>query len=201
MIRMSVASLLRAKNDNGSLILVANDRGVLGPLGGACGYRPAADDVLSGMGWQPERPAVAGLTDLRGLLPDRSLDEFLEWLATGQHRESGEEGLRREITEELHEVGHGKLATMVSGAELAHAGQRTEPPAPLIDSPHRQTRRFDLYDLMPGNLLNQLGQLAADPAELKIVAVTADEAARSHIGKFQIGTQVRYLLPRDGGSR
>jgi len=201
MTRMSVASLLRVSTDNGSLILVANDRGVLGPLGGACAYRPAATNVLSAMGWQPERAAVADLIDLRGLLPDRSLDTFQAWLASGQHRESGEESLRREMTEELHGVGHPELANLVSAAELVHAGQRTEPPSPMPNSTYRQARRFDLYDLMPGALRNKLDQLATDPTEPSVVAVTAEDVASGRIGQLQLGTQVMHLLPRDGGAR
>jgi hypothetical protein len=198
-IRVSVAALLRVKADNQAhLVLVDTGGPVISPLGGALAYYPAAEPLLADLDWRPERErAGAGLVDLRGRLPARSFPAFVAWLNSGRDRESAEAGLRREVTEELHEAGHGALAGHVGTARLGHLRTVTEEPEPVAAG-FLQTRRFEIYDLLaddhePAHLRDQLVALAADPAVPTVLAVSEADIASGRVGSARIGTQAAYL--------
>jgi hypothetical protein len=198
-IRVSIAALLRVRADNQAhLVLVDTGGPVIGPLGGALAYYPAAGPLLADLDWRPERePDDAGLVDLRGRLPVRSFPAFVAWLNSERDRESAEAGLRREITEELHETGHGALAEHVATARLAHLRTVTEEPEPVAAG-FLQTRRFEIYDLLAGGrepalLRDQLVALTADPAVPTVLAVSEADIAAGRVGSARIGTQAAYL--------
>lgn len=200
-IRVSVAALLRVRaDDQAHLVLVDTGGPVIGPLGGALAYYPAAEPLLADLDWCPERELRgAGLVDLRGRLPVRSFPAFVAWLNSERDRENAEAGLRREIIEELHEAGHGALAEHVAAARLAHLRTVTEEPEPVAAG-FLQTRRFEIYDLLAGDdedephrLRDQLVALAADPAVPTVLAVSAADIAAGRVGSARIGTQAAYL--------
>lgn len=198
-VRVSVAALLRVRLADGRLVLLDTGGPVLGPPGGALAYYWEAGGLLAELGWCPERqPDTQGRIDLRGRLPGRSLPAFLAWLETGQHRETAEQGMRREIGEELAEAGHAELVDDVPGAGLTGLGTRVEGPAPVAgDGYDLQLRRFDVFELAPGCLHDRLSDLATDPWVSTVVSVSLLDIARGRHDDARIGSQAAYLTDRN----
>jgi hypothetical protein len=192
-VRVSVATLLRVRTGDQRLVLVDTGGAVIGPFGGALAYHRAAGPLLDGLGWRPEREPAGPLVDLRGVLPARSFPAFVAWFEGGRDRESGEQGLRREVVEELDEAGLHAVAGLVAGAELAHVRTVTEEPALLAARGMVQTRRLEVYDLLAGALADRLVALAADPGVATVLAVSEADIAAGRVGSARIGTQAAYL--------
>ncbi|MFC0435047.1 hypothetical protein [Kutzneria buriramensis] len=193
LMRVSVAALLRARVDNDLVLLDTGDGAVIGPPGGALTYHCAATATLAGIGWCPERDTIGPEVDLRGTLPVRRFPEFVRWFEAGTDRETSQDGLLREIREELGEVGMPGLVDLVDAARLEHVRTVVEGPAPTLVGTMLQTRRLAVYDLLPGALAETLAALALDPAVPTVHAVSEAAIAEGWHGTTRIETQAAYL--------
>jgi SMODS-associated NUDIX domain len=191
--RVSVAALLRARVDDDLVLLDTGGGAVVGPPGGALTYHQATGEELASLGWQPERDTTGPLVDLRGTVPVSSFPAFVAWFETGTGRETSQDGLLREIREELAEVGMPGLVDLVSDARLAHVRTVVEGPTPTLVGTMMQTRRLALYDLLPCALADALAAFALDPAVPKVHAVPEAAIAEGYHGTTRIGTQAAYL--------
>lgn len=190
-----MAVLLRVPGADGRFVLFDNGSR-FGPPGGALAYRPGARAALTELGWRPERRAGAdGLVDLRGFVPIERLADFREWFDSGADREDAADGLRRELIEELAEVGVGELVARVGGVVFGGAGTVVEGPAIVADRSFRQLRSLTLFDIAadPDGLRDGLVAAADDPGVPGVLAVTPADIARGELDGRVIGDHAAYL--------
>src|SRR5262245_21192772 len=148
--RISFATILRIKDDDCYVLFRASSRPTYGPPGGIFKYYPGAQRRLDELEYQDEtRPK--GLEerrrrDLRGFIPARSITDFERWFDSGRDRESAVDALRRELAEEVGEVGHAELAGEAAALTFTHVRTVTEGPRHETGSEYANLRRFEVYD-------------------------------------------------------
>jgi hypothetical protein len=206
-IRISFSVLLRLRDDEEYVLFHSPSRpGAFGPPGGVIKYFPPAVRILEGLGFSEERggprPEVMKW-DLRGYLPAGSVRRFLKWFDTGAYREDAEECLRRELTEELGEVGLSRLDDQVAGLSFTPVRTVVEGPEPVVGKPFRQLRRFEVYDLVTADsvalrLTRELSEAAADPSCPGVINVTRDDLRHGRKQAALIAPQSAFLA---GGER
>jgi hypothetical protein len=194
LMRVSVAALLRARVGDDLVLIDCGGGAVIGPPGGALTYHCATGVTLAGIGWCPERDSIGPLVDLRGTLPVRSFPAFVRWFEAGTGRETSQDGLHREIREEVAEVGMPGLVDLVDDACLAHVRTVVEGPAPTLVGTMMQTRRLAVYDLLPCALAAALAGFALDPAVPTVHAVPEAAIAEGWHGATRIATRAAYLV-------
>ncbi|MFF7639882.1 hypothetical protein ACFZCX_06220 [Streptomyces canus] len=200
-IRVSVAAVLRLQRD-GTYVLFHSTRrpGSYGPPGGALKYRPSGRRELDRLCFQEEpRPIATAAEDLRGFIPARSLPGFVRWWRSGTGRESASEGLRRELTEELTEVGHPELALDL--AELSFVTVRTivDGPMPVRPYRYRQIRFLEVCDLDLGAsdalaLRQALFQLGESATESQVICARSVDIEHGRVDQYYIGAHSSYLF-------
>ena len=206
-VRVSFAAILRIRDDEGIALFEARSRpGAFTPPGGVFKYFGPATEVLDRLGFRGDRwtDREADMRhDLRGELPAKSVSGFLRWFESGAYREDADECLRRELTEELTEVGFPALAADVRHLGFAPLSTEIEGPSMVPGKPYRQLRRFEFYDLVCANhravrLRDRILALAADPRVHTVLAATAADVAHGRAGKALIAPHTAYLT---GGKR
>ncbi len=129
LLRVSFSALLRIRDEDRMVLFQTPARpDTFGPPGGVFKYFDPATPALGRLNFRVEQRATAEDTtrsDLRGFLPYSSMKGFQRWFATGAYREDATECLRRELLEELAEVGFPGLAEDARGlaataGEIAH---------------------------------------------------------------------------------
>ncbi|MEO3812655.1 hypothetical protein ABGB17_26945 [Sphaerisporangium sp. B11E5] len=202
-VRVSFSALLRIRDDDGYVLFhIRNRPGSYGPPGGVYKYFPPAARLLDGLGFRQERftsEAERARADLRGFLPGRSVRPFLTWFAGGAYREDATECLRRELEEELEEVGLPALAAEVPGLAFAHHRTLVEGPYNVPGRPYRQLRRFDVYDLVTTDgaaawLWQRLIEAGAAPSTREVVRATEQEILHGRCGAALIAPHSAYLV-------
>jgi len=151
-IRVSCAAILLVKADDAMILMRTLRRNEsFGPFGGAIKYTLAGRAFLTQMGFEPQSlgTAVAHgiVNDLRGFMPSQNLIDFLEWFDKGEHRESDLECLRRELREELSEVGLSKLTSLVDNLEFNFVRMVIEGPTRRPGDGLCQIRVFRVHEL------------------------------------------------------
>ncbi|MEV0675522.1 hypothetical protein AB0I60_03260 [Actinosynnema sp. NPDC050436] len=206
-VRISFSALLRVRDDDRYVLFHSPTRpGVCGPPGGVVKYLPPAAGLLERLGFDEELtpPHVeVARTDLRGVLPARSVRGFLAWFATGAYREHAEDCLRRELAEEAGEVGIGPLAENPHDLRFSHVRTVVEGPAPVPGKPYRQLRRFEVHDLVTGDgaglrvarALARAGRAADQP---DVVCASRSDIRHGRLGRLLIAPQSAFLM---GGTR
>jgi len=194
-VRVSFAALLCLAVD-GQYILFNTGR--VGPPGGAFQYLPSAASDLAEMGFQQERPNVS---DLRGKLTGGALPTLLRWFATnaGVHREDGTTCLRRELGEELAEVGFGEFSSLTERMRFEMVRRIVEHRPATTPHHSHQLRQMEVYISTAGcdqnqRLVDRLVELAVDPAVTTVMAVTASDIEAGHSGSTRIAPHAAYLV-------
>ncbi|PSL45974.1 hypothetical protein B0I31_1265 [Saccharothrix carnea] len=202
-VRISYCALLRIRDDDRFVLFhTASRPGAYAPPGGVFKYFPPAVGLLEGLGFEAERSTSRGArtrADLRGVLPLRSFTGFRQWFASGAYREDARECLRRELTEELGEVGFPELGDRVREVALAHVRTVSEGPYPVPDEDYRQARLFEVHDLVVTDgaserLREALVALSTDPGVPTVVSATAGEIAHGRAGHALIAPHTAYLV-------
>ncbi|MGW3916882.1 SMODS-associated NUDIX domain-containing protein [Streptomyces sp. NPDC005070] len=200
-VRVSVASLLRIQDDDHYLLIHSPYRpDSYGPLGGVLKYHPSARPDLDRLGFREDgRVDQRMRSDLRGFLPARALLRFARWLHDERDRESSLEAIRRELAEELGEIGHPELATGIERLRFAPVRHVVEGPLRVPGHAFRQIRFFDVFDLHLDapeaiTLRDALLALAADPDNAGAVLVTAEDIKHGRHSRFYVGPHTAYLM-------
>lgn len=206
-VRVSFSAILRIRDDDGIVLFEARSRpGAYTPPGGVYKYFGPATDVLDRLGFHGDRWTDRESdmrNDIRGVLPARSVPEFLRWFDSGAYREDSDECLRRELTEELTEVGFPALAADVANLSFTHLRTEVEGPTPVAGKPYRQLRRFEFHDMVCANqqavrLRDRILELAADPHVHTVLAATSADITHGRAGKALVAPHAAYLT---GGTR
>jgi hypothetical protein len=197
-VRYSTAALLRLVNAGGHLLFRGRRTGLFGPPGGVYRAYPTAQPALDEMGWRPERTGDERL-DLRGRVPESRLADFRTWLASGEDREDQRACLRRELAEELGEIGFPELAADVAGVEVETFGFATESAAPVEGQDYVQERHHDVVELRldrPATmrLHDALVELGRDPFVGTVLLATTREIVAGRAGDMIIQRHSDYLV-------
>ncbi|WP_173142258.1 SMODS-associated NUDIX domain-containing protein [Kibdelosporangium persicum] len=204
-VRVSFSALLRIRDDDRYVLFHAINRpGSYGPPGGAYKYLSDGEAQLERLGFKDE-PKPTGLIDhmrhdLRGFVDSRSVKKFIRWFDSGTGRESATECLRRELAEELAEVGHPELIDHVASLEftplrVVQTGPRQEPGTDYL-----HLRRFEVYDIAvaptgaAAQFKQRLLELAEDPTTHLIVGVGATDIEYGRCTAGLIGGQAAFLI-------
>ncbi|MER6678376.1 hypothetical protein [Streptomyces sp. NPDC000983] len=200
-VRVSVASLLRIQDDDRHLLVHSPYRpNSYGPLGGVLKYHPSARPDLDRLGFREDgRVDQRMRSDLRGFLPARALPRFSRWLDAERDRETALEAVRRELAEELTEIGHPELTPDIARLRFAHVRHVLEGPLKVPGRAFRQIRFFDVFDLHLDTpeaitLREALLALAADPDDVGAVLVTAEDILHGRHDRFYVGPHAAYLI-------
>lgn len=184
-VRVSVAVLLRVNDEDHYVLFSSVTRpGAFGPPGGVVKYHEGAKPKLERLGFEPEGRIRAEMRhDLRGFLPAPRVLGFTRWLQRGTDREAATECLRRELVEELGEVGHRELVPLAREAGFRAVDSHIDGPWKVPGETYRQIRFFEVYDLVPDKpesteLRSAVLRLAADAEESRIIGVTRRDIAR-----------------------
>jgi hypothetical protein len=200
---VSFSVLLRIRHSDTYILFNSLSRpGSYGPPGGALKYFPAATGILEELGFQQETRSLRGEVtgfDLRGLVPVRSARDFLRWFDTGAYREDATECLRRELDEELGEVGFAGLGIDVRALRFRPVRTVIEGPDPVPHRQFRQLRRFEIVDLLAANtialdLVRALAVAGADPASPGVVCADRAEITHGRCGAALLGPHCAFLL-------
>ncbi|MFI7680051.1 hypothetical protein [Actinophytocola sp. NPDC049390] len=151
-VRVSFCALLRVRDDDRYVLFHSINRpGSYGPPGGVYKYVGEGEAQLEALGFQDE-PRAADMIgkqrhDLRGYISSRSVKRFQRWFDSGAGRESATECLRRELAEELDEVGHPELIDDVASLEFTPVRMVETGPHPEPGTDCLHLRRFEIYDI------------------------------------------------------
>ncbi|MEU3249540.1 hypothetical protein [Streptomyces sp. NPDC006997] len=200
-VRVSVASLLRVQDDDRYVLVHSPYRpDSYGPPGGVVKYHPAARAALDRLGFREELRVDQRMRgDLRGFLPGRALPAFVRWLDRQRDRESALECVRRELAEELGEIGHPELATGIERLHFTHVRQVVDGPLRVPGRPYRVVRLFDVWDLgldtaEAVRLRDALTALAADPSESGVLVATAEDIVHGRRARSYLAPHSAYLM-------
>lgn len=115
------------------------------------------------------------------------------------HREDHATCLRRELGEELTEIGLGEVSPLAGQMSVELVRRITEHRPATAPRHSHQLRQLEIYAPTAGagqnlRLVDRLVELAADPAVTSVVAVTAGDIEAGHRGSTRIAPHTAYLL-------
>lgn len=173
-VRVCFAAVLRIRDDDRIVLVESRSRpGAFAPPGGVFGYRRPALDVLGRLGFSSEHGH-----HLRGSLPTRSVDGFVRWFASGEHREDGPACLRRSLAEYGQNLSFDRLGTEVECSAV-------------------ELRGFEFYDLTgPDQARDRIVALARDSRVHGVMSVTPEEIAAGRVGAAVIAPHTAHLTSR-----
>ncbi|MFJ7218656.1 hypothetical protein [Amycolatopsis sp. NPDC098790] len=201
-VRISFSTLLRVTDDDRYVLFDSPKRpGAYGPPGGVVKFHPPAVRLLESWGFRPDR-ATAGAekmrSDLRGMLPVRSLRRFQAWFATGAYRETAEECLRRELWEELAEVGLSALRPHTRRLSFISVRTVLEGPSSVPGKDFLQLRRFDIHDVAmvtsdAVRLRRELVESGYDAERSGVICANYDDIAHGRLNRALIAPHSALL--------
>jgi hypothetical protein len=201
--RVSVSALLRIRDDDCCVLFhTPYTPGSFGPPGGVCKYRSTAEPDLEKIGFRAQRVEREGdpmRADLRGFVPPQKLPAFARWVRSGADRESGPECLRRELAEELAEIGHPELADGVEKLEFMLIRTVMDGPHRVPGRDYRQVRFHQVYNLVTSDsraveLRERLLELGNDAGEDWVICASSDDIIQGRQGDHLIGPQTAFLI-------
>ncbi|MCA2227376.1 SMODS-associated NUDIX domain-containing protein [Nonomuraea aurantiaca] len=202
-VRVSLSTLLRIKEgDRYVLFHTPYTPGSYGPPGGVVKFHHSAQQHLDRFSFREElRAAHAGVMqrDLRGFVPARRLASFLRWFHSGSGRESATECLRRELREELSEIGYPDLRAEVESLAFRFVRRVAEPPRKVPGRDYRQVRLFEVYDLETGDeaasrLSSRLLDSGRDANDQRVILASSQDIVGGRYGELFIGPQSAFLF-------
>lgn len=148
-------------------------------------------------------PPQVGAWDLRGLLPARSLRRFLSWFRSGAYREGSGDCLRRELVEEMDEVGLPPAGDGLGELEFTHVRTVSEGPDAVPGKHYRQLRRFEVFDLVTGaggglHLARRLLSAGVSAEHPDVVCASRADIRHGRVGRLLVAPQSAFLM---GSSR
>lgn len=197
-IRISLATILYVRNDEGQYLLIRMRRRPewFGPLGGVIKYYPAAQ-LEEKFEFQKYSGQGDFKDDLRGLLPGRHFVKFMRWFRSYQDREV--ESVTRELVEELREIGLGDLAQTIQVLPISlvrrvqEGIQRVSSQEDFYQFRYIEVYKLDMANEYGRNLTQKLFAAAQDTPQL--ITVAADEIKRRRAKSGEaIGVHSGYLL-------
>ncbi|MEV6521480.1 hypothetical protein AB0M43_06070 [Longispora sp. NPDC051575] len=202
-VRVSVAALLRIKDDDCYVLFHSPFRPqTYGPPGGVFKYGSQAQSDLDRLGFLDQR--VDGRQaemahDLRGYLGAGRCLGFMRWFVSGKGRETAAECLRRELREELAEVGHPELIALVDRLNFDLVRSVFERPRPARGEHYKVMRYFEVYEIRKENaealkLIDRLLKLGRAKAETQVIAVNAADTRSGRHGHFIVSPQSAFLI-------
>jgi SMODS-associated NUDIX domain len=202
-VRVSFSAILRIKADDRYVLFDTPARpGTFSPPGGVFKYFPPAMRLLEQMGFREDRiPAFAETMrlDLRGFIPAAATRQFCRWFAGGAYREDSAECLRRELGEELAEVGLDHLLPSARRPVFSAVRTVVEGPSQVLGKPYRQLRRFEVHDLVvcdaaAERLRGGLIQAGLDETVPRVVCASAADILYGRSGAGLIAGHTAYLF-------
>ena len=200
-IRVSMAVLLRVQ-EGGKYLLFHTPftPSTYGPPGGVVKFTQAARPVLDRLEFRDQvHPAFRHdmVRDLRGFIPGRSLPAFIRWFQSGHDPELSYDCLRRELREELQEVGQPDVFKYIADLNYQFVRLVMQGPKRVIGESYRQFRIIEIYDL---EAITHEGEqarkrlLAVGRSSDRATLANSDEIRRGRCNKLLIGAQACYLL-------
>lgn len=200
-IRVSVAVLLRLHDEDHYVLFDSPTRpGGYGPPGGVVKYHQTPRGTLEKLGFDPEgRTNDVMKHDLRGFLPAARIPGFARWLHRATGREPATECLRREMIEELGEVGHPELAPLAQAVSFSPLRTVVDGPMKVPGEAYRQIRFIEVYDLLPdrpeaAELRAALLALARTPDSPHVIGATRQDIVRGRSGPHVVLPQSAFLI-------
>lgn len=147
-LRVALSAILRIEQD-GRYLLVRNLHRPesFAPFGGVYKFFTQAKAKLDEFSFRLQAADSDMRNDIRGFIAPDDLPAFREWFRSSNDRESSIDCLRRELREELVEVGLD--AALVSTAlQFRHIRSVQEGPEYIASQGYHQFRLFDVFDLI-----------------------------------------------------
>ncbi|QCW78599.1 hypothetical protein EQG64_18230 [Streptomyces sp. S6] len=199
--RVSVAVLLRVQEEDQFVLFATPARpGAFGPPGGVVKYHETSGSALERLGFEPEQRGRAVMRlDLRGFLPGSAVPAFARWLHHGDGREPAIECLRRELVEELGEIGHEELTDLARAVAFQSVRRVVDGPMKVAGETYRQLRFLEVYDLLADRpeaeeLRTALIALANEQTEAGVIRATRREIALGRAGAHVVLPQSAFLV-------
>ncbi|MQM28200.1 SMODS-associated NUDIX domain-containing protein [Glycomyces albidus] len=201
-VRVSVAALIRLEID-GRFVLFHTKRhpGTYGPPGGVFKFRESARPVLDRIQFEEEqqpREPKSAYRDIRGYIPAVAIGGFLRWIASGEGRESAVECLRRELGEELGEIGLPELREYVPQLCFRSVRRIVETPRKVPGWAYRQLRHIEVHDLdlesEGASAFVEALRSAEAAGRGEMLLVTAEDINHGRDGLAILGSQSCYLI-------
>lgn len=201
-VRIAVSALLKITNgDRYALIRNLHRPEAFGPIGGVFKYTYDARAQLDSFEFRPQVSDFEMGSDLRGILPLKYVSSFMKWFVSGEGRETAQECVRRELEEELAEVGQ-NLKINLRDVSLSRVRAVYEGPDTVPGESYIQLRRFEIYEFETS--LTKAKTLLKDVTECvsrttEVIWPTSKEIirGRNQLGRI-IGSHAPYLF---GGRR
>lgn len=201
--RVAFSALLRIK-DADSYLLVRNHlrRYAFGPFGGVYKQLASARSTLDGLEFRAQSGTDVDdmRNDIRGFLPRKHILAMTRWFEAGTGREDATTCLRRELSQELHEIGLGEEHPVPSIINFGLVRRIQEGPRCAVGQTFLQYRSFDVYEIT-----DETDDVHQFVKNLRIAARTHDDLllasssdivkGRSSDGSF-IGHHCGYLFGR-----
>jgi len=200
-IRVSMAVLLRVQ-EGGKYLLFHTPftPSTYGPPGGVVKFTDAARPSLDRLEFRDQvHPAFRRdmTRDLRGFIPGRSLPAFIRWFQSGHDRESSIDCLRRELREELQEIGQPDMIGYTASLKYRFVRSVRQGPKRVSGESYRQFRIIEVYDLETSTHEEEQAKkrlLAAGRSSDRATLANSDEIRRGRCNELLIGAQACYLL-------
>jgi len=197
-VRISFSTLLRVRNGQNYLLIRNNRRREqFGPIGGVNKYYDSAIRFLDSVCFRPQVVAKEMEYDLRGFLPSKHLPKLVDWYLQKQDCENSDTSLRREIKEELSEMG---ISSIQVPDDMDFQAVRIiwEGPRQVPGLGYNQFRLFHIFDIRPNSnssktFLEDLWCAGGDSQNLLIVTPQEILQGRSSNSTL-IGSLSEYLF-------
>ena len=199
--RVVFVAMLR-HGESGKYVLVRNFHRpqTFGPLGGVYKYFDAARSEFDRVLFRPEDTGPDMTNDLRGYLPRKNLSWIDKWFRRRVDRESPSECLRRELGEELKEIGLSTRLVVPTSLQFRHVRTVSEGPVKATGRPCLQYRVFEVFEPIYTSssaltFFNNLTAAAATHPDLLLA--TSDEVLSRRVRDGRSpGPQAAYLVGR-----
>jgi SMODS-associated NUDIX domain len=202
-VRVSMSALIKITQDDRYLLVKSNlYPEFFGPFGGVYKYDKEALERLGQLRFVPQSAQTSSgdlVGDLRGFIEAPKFLTFVTWFKSGKDREDSDYCLRRELCEELKEIGLDDLISLVGKLRFKFVRNVMTNSLTVIGQTYSQVRWFDIYELVIDDagqkFLTTLMQVVVE--NQGVISVTHREIEnRRAAGKQQIAAQSMLLLEK-----